>query len=82
MDSNINEEKLLFEEPELEFIRFCGSDIVTASGDIDLPPIDDPSDIGGGSDTPILDDDDEEGGGDEGGTEGGGTGGDDEGPVL
>ena len=79
MDKYINTEmeneleKLIFEEPEFELIRFCGSDIVTASGDIDLPVIDDPDDIGGDIDTPIIDDEEESGGDEEGGTEEGGT---------
>lgn len=84
MENELEKEKLIFEEPEFELIRFCGSDIVTASGDIDLPVIDDPDDIGGDIDTPILDDEEggggtEEGGGgggtEEGGTEEGGGGG-------
>ena len=71
LEEVIEEEKLLFEEPELEFIKFSGADIVTASGDIELPSLDDDDDGGGGGeiDFPILDDE-EEGGGESG--EGGG----------
>ena len=47
------EEKLLFEEPELEFIVFSGADIVTASSDIDTP-IWDPDN----PDDPFIDPDD------------------------
>ena len=84
VENELETEKLLFEEPELEFIIFSGSDIVTASGDIDFPVIDDDGD--GEIDTPIIDDDDEyddgEGGEEGGGEEEGGGGSDVETPEL
>ena len=83
-ENELETEKLLFEEPELEFIIFSGSDIVTASGDIDFPVIDDDGD--GEIDTPIIDDDgeyDDGEGGEGGGGEGeGGEGSDIETPEL
>ena len=72
LEEVIEEEKILFEEPELEFIKFSGADIVTASGDIDFPDLDDDDDGGGGGiiDFPVLDDEEEGGGGSSGGSGG------------
>ena len=83
VENELETEKLLFEEPELEFIIFSGSDIVKASGDIDFPVIGDDGD--GEIDTPIIYDDgeyDDGEGGEEGGGEEGGGGSDVETPEL